>query len=300
MNEGGIHSSLEGVAQDGFGAKLARAREAHNWTVAQVAEQLKLTARQVEAIEAEDLARLPGPVFVRGFIRNYARLVELDPEELLAATDVRQAPTETITAPSEGVRLGGSSLGSWLLLPLLLFGLFLLMVSGMYYWLNQGEITLIESPQGELSVAPIQPMPAAEPSPAEPEVAPVAEVSQVDASATIQGAPVPTPAMPAAVETAVPPHAPAPAAEPTPTAPRNSGRAVLHFHALEDAWIRVDDRDGQRYTKLLRAGTSDQVRGNPPFRLVIGNAASVRLEYNQQSIDLKPFIGKKVARLTLE
>lgn len=285
------------IGVEGFGAQLARAREARGWSPADVAGQLKLSARQVEALEAEDLARLPGPVFVRGFIRNYARLVGLNPETLLAATDVRQIPTETITAPSEGVRLGGSSLGKWLLLPLLLLALFVLMVSGMYYWLRQGESVLLE---------PLPPQPAAA-LPATPHTEPQEAVLRPAASPESELSPAQAPvATQAAASALAPPPIdlaetapPAVSAEPSVTQPVQR-HAVLHFHVLEDAWIRVDDRDGQRFAKLLRAGTSEQVRGNPPFRLVVGNAASVRLEYNQQPIDLKPFIGEKVARLTLE
>jgi cytoskeleton protein RodZ len=40
-----------------------------------VAAKLKLTARQIEALEQEDFSHLPSEVFVRGFVRNYARLV---------------------------------------------------------------------------------------------------------------------------------------------------------------------------------------------------------------------------------
>jgi cytoskeleton protein RodZ len=40
--------------------------------------------------------------------------------------------------------------------------------------------------------------------------------------------------------------------------------------------------------------------GIAPFRLVVGEAAQVRLTYDGRPIDLTPFIGQKVARLTLE
>jgi len=67
------------------GARLAEARAALKLSAADVARQLKLSVAQVEALESGQFDRLPGPVFVRGFIRNYARLVKLDPDELLRA-----------------------------------------------------------------------------------------------------------------------------------------------------------------------------------------------------------------------
>jgi cytoskeleton protein RodZ len=65
------------------GKVLAEARQAQNLSVADVARQLKLSVHQVEALEAGAFERLPGSVFVRGFIRNYARFLKLDAESLL-------------------------------------------------------------------------------------------------------------------------------------------------------------------------------------------------------------------------
>ena len=67
------------------GARLAEARAALKLSAGDVARQLKLSVAQVEALEGGQFDSLPGPVFVRGFIRNYARLVKLDPDELLRA-----------------------------------------------------------------------------------------------------------------------------------------------------------------------------------------------------------------------
>ena len=55
------------------GTRLRLAREAAQLTLDDVAQQLKLARRQVVALESDDVAALPGPTFVRGFIRNYAR-----------------------------------------------------------------------------------------------------------------------------------------------------------------------------------------------------------------------------------
>ncbi|WP_341648617.1 helix-turn-helix transcriptional regulator [Thauera humireducens] len=61
------------------GAALRAAREARGESVAEVAFALKLNPRQIAALEADDFAALPGTAFVRGFLRNYARYVGLDP-----------------------------------------------------------------------------------------------------------------------------------------------------------------------------------------------------------------------------
>ena len=63
------------VALASPGAQLAAAREMSGLSITDIARQLKLSPWQVEALESGDYRRLPGAVFVRGFIRNYARVV---------------------------------------------------------------------------------------------------------------------------------------------------------------------------------------------------------------------------------
>ena len=60
------------------GATLAAARVAQGLSLEDIARQLKLSVAQIKSIEADDHSRLPSPVFVRGFIRTYARVLKLD------------------------------------------------------------------------------------------------------------------------------------------------------------------------------------------------------------------------------
>lgn len=90
------------------GALLRAAREAAGLSVEAVAQQLKLSPRQVRALEGDDFAGLPGRTFVRGFVRNYARLLALDAERVLdalpsaAETPTLDAPALHATAPTMG------------------------------------------------------------------------------------------------------------------------------------------------------------------------------------------------------
>lgn len=87
------------------GRQLAAAREAQGLTVEEVVRHTKLSTRQVLALEADAYDQLPGPVFVRGFIRNYARHLQLDPVPLLAWIDspTRLAAAAMQTAPAAPV-----------------------------------------------------------------------------------------------------------------------------------------------------------------------------------------------------
>ena len=81
------------------GALLAAARQVSGLSIEAVAQQLKLSPRQVRALEDGDYNRLPGRTFVRGFVRNYARLVKLDPERVLDALP-SAGVTPTLEAPT--------------------------------------------------------------------------------------------------------------------------------------------------------------------------------------------------------
>ena len=74
------------------GAVLAAARVARGMSEEDIARRLKLSVAQVKAIETGDHSRLPSEVFVRGFIRSYARLLNVDIAPLLPRKEV--APPE--------------------------------------------------------------------------------------------------------------------------------------------------------------------------------------------------------------
>lgn len=326
--------------QPGFGALLKAGREEKKLAVADVAAKLKLTGRQVEALEAEDLSHLPSEVFVRGFVRNYARLVDVDADSLIAPVDVQAAVAETITAPSAGVAFNSKGIRRWVVLPLAALGVFLLLVAALYHWLRQGEDSLVVAepvapvanpqPNSQPISQPIsQPLPAVAPSESQtlqlsprpevvPDGAPVASQpvatrpTPTDSASTAR--PVP-PAKPAATPPVAPSVAssvvstpaglPAPAVATAPvtekTVPaKTAGPHSLRFEPAQDAWIQVVDGKGNRFSKLVRAGGAESFSGEPPFRLVVGEAARVRMSYDGHVIDLTPFIGQKVARLTLE
>jgi cytoskeleton protein RodZ len=275
---------------------------------ADVATKLKLTVRQVEAMEAEDLTHLPGEIFLRGFVRNYARLVGINPDELIAPLDANTTVSATITAHSEGVALGGSGLKRWLVIPLALLAFFVLVVAGLYHWLRQGEAALVPDTAMEVvTPAPTAVQPPL-PKPAEPAPTDVAmPVEPVSSAPAADKPPAPAPTMEVAKPLPLPSAEPpkekvkeAKEADSDATEPRASGSHVLRFTASQDAWIQVVDGEGRRFSKLVRAGGSDSIAGKSPFKLVVGEAAQVGLTYDGRTIDLAPFIGQKVARLTLE
>ena len=80
------------VANGSPGRALEAARVALNLSVADVSQKIKYGVKQIAAIEADDYTKLPGTTIVRGMIRSYAKLVQLDPEPLLAELGQRDVP----------------------------------------------------------------------------------------------------------------------------------------------------------------------------------------------------------------
>ncbi|NOU24125.1 MAG: helix-turn-helix domain-containing protein [Methylotenera sp.] len=96
MSDEVTNSTLEAAnsasCQIGFsplGATLVAARNAKKLALKDVSNNLRLSVKQIEALENDDFLSLPQPMITRGFIRNYARLLELDAEPLLASYRTR-------------------------------------------------------------------------------------------------------------------------------------------------------------------------------------------------------------------
>lgn len=89
-------------------ADLVSRRQSMRMGVGDVAQRLKLSPRQIEALEAGDWASLPGHAFVRGALRGYGRLLGVDVAGLLEQVDSRIEPPRTSTLLREPMpRRGG-------------------------------------------------------------------------------------------------------------------------------------------------------------------------------------------------
>jgi len=261
------------------GTRLGRAREAQNLTAADVARRLKLSVWQIEALESGRYDQLPGPVFVRGFIRNYARLLKLDPEDLLhvVAGNLPQAASRREAPPSPDIPFPSSTGWRWQKYAIGAAVVVTVLAVYEFYW-NEPE------KEAEPPVAAISDPPA----PSSPQPA-----------ASAQSAP------PAATSAVAAPAARAPSSAAStvqnsdrPTAP---GERELRLVFDEDSWVEIRDRNDQTiFSQLNQAGTVRRISGVPPLSIVVGNAQGVRMTYAGRDIDLARHTKIDVARLKLE
>lgn len=125
--------------EDGFGVALKRAREERNLSIGDVAKELHLDKKFIQAIETEDYTLLPAPAFVCGYIRNYAKLIELQPEALIADYKKGEA-LEPELKVSKQKRIRDFSIKSTFFLLLFKLLLLLCLVFGSWYlWLYISE-----------------------------------------------------------------------------------------------------------------------------------------------------------------
>jgi len=96
-------SASEERAAD-VGTYLRRAREQRGLTLQQLADSTKISVRTLDALERNDLSKLPGGIFSRSFVRNYAREVGLDPEAA-AAKFVAAFPDDVARAEVPAARV---------------------------------------------------------------------------------------------------------------------------------------------------------------------------------------------------
>ncbi len=270
VEEGG----LEAVRSPGQAFRTARERM--GLSLADAARQMRLSARQVEALEADDYGHLPSPIFVRGFIRNYSKLLQIDAEPLLRQAEhtMPVKPAGVIVPRPAGVPFPSARRRAWRQYAMVAIVLAIGIPFVVY------EVT--RDPQPVKSVA--KPAAAVMPATAEqPVVMPTAAALVSAAESPVN----------AALQAAPGAMIPAVRGQPGP------GRIRLVFD--RESWVEIRDGQGQKiFSQLNPAGTMQIVQGMPPFSLVIGNAAGVRLAYNDKAVDLAPHIKVEVARFTLE
>ena len=242
----------EGQAQspDGQGARLRAAREAAGLSVEAVGARLRLSERQVAALEADDHAALPPGPFVRGFVRNYARLLGLDPQAFEApevgadpAIPVAAVPQVGLARPQYAIRLetGRTSANRrWLVAA----GVALLLgaIGSWVRFEHFGEVGALFARHAEPQVAglgsPVSAAPGATPGPASAAVPSAAPAATESDQSSPRAAPAATPVAPPPVPSiaAVPDlSAGAPGASPAAQTAAQPGRSASSASALPAA-----------------------------------------------------------------
>ncbi|MEP7206708.1 MAG: RodZ domain-containing protein [Casimicrobiaceae bacterium] len=294
------------------GAMLRQAREASGLTLDAVAQQLKLAPRQVKALEDADYTLLPGRTFVRGFARNYARLMGLDPQVIVDALPGASPDGGLESPPLHATAVKIGELPSYARRPpgWLRWALPVVIVAGI------AAVVAYQHVRSDLAgpASPTATTPPTESAPAVPG-APDASAS----GATPLPSPVVSPPLatvpdagpagrPETLAAANPPNGSLPmtpaSTAPASTAPASTapvaGSESLGVVVRAPAWVEIKDAAGRTLVaQTVATGQRPSFSGTPPFELVIGNASAVTLTFRGAPVDLAPHVRGGVARLRL-
>lgn len=272
------------------GEQLKLAREARGLAVAEIAQTLKLGARQVLALENGEWQSLPGATFIRGFVRNYARLVQIDPAPLMTQLDgLLQKPADTLAIPeTKPAHMMYSSAGGGRRDRLVVvMGVILLAVAALVYFLLPNNLSawrdstqsLLDSLARHDEAVPATTAPAAEPV-FPPGVTPQQIMNPQAVTPTDQSAG---------------------AARPDQVAADAGNVPQMRFVFEKESWLEVRDRnDFVVFSKRASAGTEHTLSGEGPLSVVVGNAPGVKVFWRGQVVDLAPHTRGDVARFVLE
>jgi cytoskeleton protein RodZ len=265
-----------------IGETLRRERLRRGWSLEQVARETRIGLHLLEAIEADQFDRLPGGVFARNFVRQYAQMLELDDEGMIAAfkhqfeeppepppSEPERPPVRLPRVPpleEFRQRLGpGSSISAFVTLVLVI-----LACAAVYrYW--QRDRGASATPR---AVAVSSKPPAAVAQPAvkktntpvdtpKPDFRP-AELSE---NGTIRVPDKPAPAHPAAQT-----------AEVFPAAMR------VAFTATERVWVSIKSDGTRTYTGTLEAQQPRQFNAARKMTVLVGNAGSLEISLNGKPV----------------
>ncbi|HWQ95140.1 MAG TPA: RodZ domain-containing protein [Gammaproteobacteria bacterium] len=299
----------------GLGARLRLAREKLGLTTKDVAAQIHLGPRHIEAIEREDFNYIAAPVFVRGYLRNYARLLNLPSDRIVQQYE---ALAGVSPPPLKGFPIGDATPAGeadktvrWIIYAIVLGSAILAVV----WWMTEGtfkfkEDDVVASLAAQASLQEPHPL-ETRVTATQPPTPPPAVVAETGPSTkpSTSAAPVDSVSLVAAAAATSPPNSTTvqqtPAQQAAPVAAADSAapktRALsLSFSA--DSWVEITDGKGKRlFYDLAKHGSQQSFQDVvPPIQILLGNAPAVTVDYNGKRFDHSRYNRNNVARFSLE
>lgn len=314
------------------GDLLRNAREKAGLSLQDICAQTKINERLLLAIESGDVDNMPPETFAKAFIKSYCKALHMDSLPVIlsfgfsegsiaakvvseAQVDMTRIEAQEPKMPKESRRLNTLSFDKKptrsIGYVIVLLALGLLAAFYLPAFLNGGA----DKPASvaDSSTLPTEAPSASEPQAVEAPSTPLPEdVAGNSASAPeVQGAGTPDPAAPfpalqpqaqaPAPQAPVQPEAPVPSASaPAMVVPGKIAVLKLTFDA--PSWITVKDSTDQvLISKLQESGGSFELKGQAPFKVIIGDAKVVKILNNGKPVDLLSAARQgKVARLTIQ
>ena len=294
-----------------LGQLLQETREQKGVSLEQVEEATRIRQKFLKALEEENYTALPAEAYVKGFLRNYALYLGLDPEEVLALYEGRDAKGKAAPAKPGFFEPMDISLAAppWLTPDLVIGALLIVALLAFGSWAAWHYL----APTARVwwsswrAVATVTPSPTATTS-EEVILPPATSTATLSTTPTAMPTAIPTAtaiAIPAVTATAIPTVTPAVVSTFTPTTvptrtsaptrtsvpthtptPRVSAGVEVELRIVEYSWLRVVVDGEEVFVGSLEAGTTRTFSGRESIALRCGNAGGVEATVNGEPLGL--------------
>jgi cytoskeleton protein RodZ len=271
-------------ASHDFGAHLRQAREQRGVSLREIADRTKISVPALEALERNDVSRLPGGIFTRAFVRAYAEEVGLDAEDAVRRFLARFPDTSSEEGPKhyepnphhievdEPPTFGRAWRAVAWSVPLLLVVGYFGFGGRLPWWRDRGAPPVPKATEPAAPATPSSSAGQASPSATAPEPQAAPPVGTPTGAVEVPGSPA-----------AVPVSAPAPAAVPSAAEPVPAGGFRLSLAPREACWVSVRIDGASVFSGLMRPGERKDLVLHGDVTLTVGNAGAFDYSINDQA-----------------
>lgn len=283
------------------GTILSAQRESLALTIQQVADKLNLTKHYVRCLESDSYDKLPADVFVRGYIRTYANLLQLDAAHVVAVyiefTSKKLARKER--AINRVARRRNDKNRPWIIVS----GVAFVGVALALWYFNAGPSVDEPVEDATMPVSAINSMPLF--TPVTPELSAVPASSEQASDTALQNGPdaiADDQQIGQELQTSDDDGATSVTqSDDTLISLSWGGEDSVQLDFLGDSWVEIEDRGSdQSHRELRTSGESLLIHGTAPFSILLGNARAVTLTLNGRRVDISGNIrADDTARLSI-
>ncbi len=284
MAEDQINNSTE------LGDLLTRAREKLSLSQKEIGTRLNLNERIIAALDASDFDKLPAPTYVRGYIRSYARAVNLNADNLIGIYEgIAEAPPEILPDVKPVIQASSRDKPVKAMTYLVTFTLVFLLIA---WWQGQNIVNpgffsfnMKTSEGGRYPGGFTYTYDVVDHA----GIYAVAEKDELDESddiLSIEDSLI----LDTQTDLTTSANLNAPA-----------GSDTLKLELTAESWVEVFDASGERlYRDLAKPGEIISITGTAPLSVKLGNARAVSVNFNGNAFDTSEYTKAGVARFLLE
>ena len=277
-----------------FGFILTEARKSKNYSVDDICEHLKIPKNVISAIEASNVEALPAPTYTQGYIRAYAKFLEIADDDLLAMYN-EAVPHELASSLKPRSSLPGeassqSPLVKMVTMLLIVGGITTVLYGSIQYYQEKADVmeNQLESKERSFTGNSLDSPGSNRLDTPEDQV-----LTEDDETAIESSDPLESPASESQIESVqiTAESSEEAVSEQDESIPQDD---VIKILAEQGAWMEVRDATRARLLyNMVPSGDSKLLQGEGPFRISMGNARSTRVFINDIEIDFASYISSK-------